>query len=273
SAGVSSTTRTRSTSTTRSTTGAKSSATGTRTTARAGATRMSAEDKLKKSIKNLSYTSSGTSSVDVAKEKPTASKTTSRKKVGGVVLDVETIQDATKQKFETRGRRNNVIILVLSLLLVVSLVYLAITVISYIKGKQDPNFKYFISGDAQAEWIIEGGSDTQFTLHQDFAADTVYLVNSKLKIKCAESVMLSLDIKVLFNGEEILIAGLYYKDPDKDLNDRFSRAEGTNTFVFLDTIRGGTTINLFDGLDFAEAPYNINYKNVTIQVTANVNKI
>lgn len=247
---------------TRATAGARSSTSG-----------MSAEDKLKKSIKNLSYTSTGMSSASVTKQKSTGSKATARKKVGGVVLDVETIQGTTKQKFETRGRRNNVIILVLSLLLVVSLVYLTITVIGYRKNKVAPNCKYLVSGDAQAEWIIEGGSKTAFHLPKDLVSNSVYVVNSKLKIKSSENVRISIEIKVLLDGEEVLIAGLYFKNPDQDISDKYTRTENTNIFVYQDVVEGGTTINLFDGINFAEEPHNVNSKNTTIQVTANVTKV
>ena len=88
--------------------------------------RISAEEKLRKSLKNLSYTSGGATNISSSPTtKASTAKKDTRKKVGGVVLDVETIQDATKQKLETRGKRNNVFILILVLLLVISLIYLA----------------------------------------------------------------------------------------------------------------------------------------------------
>lgn len=235
--------------------------------------RMSAEDKLKKSLKNLSYTSGGSSGGATSKKtttKSTAIKTeASRKKVGGVVLDVETIQDATKQKLATRGRRNAVIILVLSLLLVVSLVYLAIVIVQYKSNKRKPNCNYYIAGDAGAEWIVEGkANNTSFKLRKGLGTNTIYLLNSKLKINTAESVMLTIEIEVLLDGEPILIAGLH------EANAELIRvSKESNKFVYQSAIAGGGTIFLFEGIDFSEAPSQLASNNVTISITANANVI
>ena len=90
---------------------------------------MTAEEKLKRSMRGLSYTSSGIGGIN-NNSNVADSKGSARKKVGGVVLDLETIQGANKQKLETKGRRNGVAIMILSLLLVVSL-----SLIAYIRLK------------------------------------------------------------------------------------------------------------------------------------------
>lgn len=242
-------------------------------------TRMSAEDKLKKSIKNLSYTSGGSGSMNMGTTRTTAKSSstakssiattseTSRKKVGGVVLDVETIQDATKQKLETRGKRNNVIIIILSILLVISLVYLAVAVVGYMNGKRESNCKFSVQGNAQAEWIIEGGKDTEFALKDGLEADSVYGFNCEIDIKTIEEVTLSVEIIVKLEGNEILVAGL------KDIHDNLLRVEGENIFSYKGTISGGGRIKLFTGIDFADAPSNLNSRNITIEVIAHVNTV
>jgi len=231
-------------------------------------TSMSAEERLKRSMRNLSYTSGGLGNANTQSSnrgKPAIDA--SRKKVGGVVLDIETIEDANKQKFETRGRRNNVIILILCLLLVVSLVYLAIAIISYNNSKKPPNCIYEVEGDASAEWIIQGGSKSKFRISQGLGPDTVYLLDSTLNIKTDESVVLTIEIEVLLEGKPILIAGLH------ESHNNLTRVGQTNTFVYQGTITNGGKILLFKGIDFSEAPSNLTSDNVKIKVIANLNKV
>lgn len=243
------------------------------TSPNSSSTRMSAEEKLKKSIKNLSYTSGGSTKVSstTTKKASASTKVEDRKKVGGVVLDVETIQDATKQKFETRGRRNNVIILVLVLALVVSLVFLAISVISYQKSKKAPNLKYAIQGDASSScaWVVGDGSQTKFVLEEGLASGLVYELNSNLDVKTVASVNITIEIIALLNGSPIQV-GLYYKG---DNLETFTRIEdgNKNIFVYDGIFSGGGKLHVLDGIDFTDTPGNLTSKNVTIEVIANVN--
>lgn len=233
---------------------------------------LTAEEKLKKSIKSLSHTSGGLGGGELSKSSLTNKSSSTkadigRKKVGGVVLDIETIEDATKQKFETRGKRNNIIIFILSLALVVSLIFLAIAIVGYQKGKKPANCIYKVEGDADAEWIVQGSKKTKFTLRQGLAPDTIYLVNSTLDIKTEESVVLTIEVEVLLDGKPISIFGL------QDMHDNLIRVDGTNKYIYQGTITGGGKVLLFKGIDFSEAPAKLNSNNVKINVIANVNKI
>lgn len=234
---------------------------------------LSAEEKLERSLKNLSHTSSTSTNTRLnnyasnsyKKTKSTSTRGTSRKKVGGVVLDVETIQDANKQKFETKTKRNNVVILILSLLLVASLIYLALAILNYRNSKREPNCQYLVHGDAEAEWIVEGKNDTKFTLRQGLATNMVYLLNSSINIKTTQTVMLSIEINVLIEDEPYMIWGLY------EGNSNLIRVENSNEFVYETTIAGGGTIALFKGIDFSEAPDSLSSENVKIEIIANIN--
>ena len=233
-------------------------------TSRPKSSPMSAEEKLKKSMKGLSHMGGGGGglNLDTSAE---VTNTTERKKVGGVVLDVGTIQDANKQKLQTKGRRNTVIIVVLILALVMSLAYLAIAVIGFFAGKQEPNCKFAVEGEAS--WIIDGKSKTEIRIPQGLARDMMYLINASINIETNESVELHITVKVEHNGEEIIIAGLHER------NDNLVRVEGTNKFVYQNTITGGGTIKLFEGIDFTEAPYDLTSDTVNILVTAYIVKI
>ena len=230
--------------------------------------------KLKKSLKNLSYTS-GTSGASTASYGQTRlasrPKKEERKKVGGVLLDVETIQDATKQKFETKGRRKNVIILMLVLALVVALVFVTITALNYRKSKKAPNLKYEIQGDAGelCSWKIAGGSQTKFVLQDGLSSGLVYALSSSLDIKTSLSVNITIEIVALLEGEPISV-GLFY---DVNNEETFTKVsdETKNVFTYNNTIySGGGKLHVFDGIDFSDAPYNLTSKNIELEVIATV---
>lgn len=239
----------------------------------------SAEDKLKRSLKSLSYTS-GTSG-GVTTRKTTTTSTMSRgaakeqrKKVGGVVLDVETIQDASKQKFETRGRRNNVIILILVLALVVSLVFLAITIVDYQRAKKSPNLLYSVQGTAggSCEWSIAGGTRTKYVIADGLSTGLQYDLESHLNIKTPAGVNIVVEIIALLNGEPIKVEVAY----DINHNKSFEREEGSsgNRFKYVDGIYvGGGLIRVFDGIDFTDAPHNLTSNNIEIEVVAYVDYV
>ena len=212
-------------------------------------TPMSAEEKLRKSMRGLSHMGGvGSGGLDVNRTTSlnNTSTKTSRKKVGGVVLDIGAIEETNSQSIETKGKRNNVIIFILSLLLVVSVVYLIIAILNYNQSKKDPNCKYFIESDVGAQWLIEGKSKTEFLLRQGLAPDMRYMVDSKIKINTTETVVVEISIVVKLKGEHILIAGL--DNPNKNL----IPVENSNTY--RGEISGGGIVHMFDGLDFTLAP-------------------
>ena len=232
----------------------------------------SAEDKISKRLKSMG-SGLNANNTRLNLNKDTTSNSATRKKVGGVVLDIEAIEDATRQKFDTKGKRNNVIILVLSLLLVVSLVYLAIAIIGYNKSKKVPNCIYKLNSQVSAKWIVEGGGDTEIVVKEGLGPDMIYLINSSLEINDASSVSLTLEIRVWLEGNEITISGLYMP------NDNLVRVQNSNSadkyikYKYQGAITGGGKIEMFKGLDFSDAPVNLNSNNVKIEVIANIQKI
>ena len=262
------------------TTRSRATTTRTRTSSGGAGAPLSAEEKLKKSLKSLSHTGGGgtglksSSTGGVKSTRSTSSKsgggtkaTDQRKKVGGVVLDVETIQDASKQKLHKSNRRNNVIILTLVILLIISLVYLAVAVIGYQKGKRAPNCHYKISGDVEASWIIENKTDTDFLLKYGLTTDRIYVLNSQLDIKTTEEVELAIEIIVLLKGKRIDIAGL------DDKNDYLIPVQNdSNKFIYGKPIVENETIYLFRGIDFSNAPASLTSENIDIEVIAHINK-
>ena len=226
---------------------------------------MSAEEKLKRSLKGLAYTGSGATGSSLGKTPQGKVDKNQRKKVGGVVLDLETIEDVNRQRYENKSRRNNVIILVLSILLVASLVYLAVAIADYRKGNTDYNFSYVVEGDASAQWIVEGGDKLAFHIDEGLSSDTFYWLDSELKINTSDAVTLQIEVQVLVNGEQIVIEGLHLP------NENLVREEGTNIYNYDGELTAGK-YHMFSALDFHQAPGNLNSKTTTIKVIARVNK-
>lgn len=249
-------------------------------TTKSSGIRLSPEEKLQKSAKKLSYTSGsglGQSGADLSKyiKKSASNSATERKKVGGVVLDMDTIQDVTSQKMNTRDKRNNVIILILVLALIVSLVFLAITIVNYKKAGTPNNCFMKIEGDAgsSCKWLVEGKEDVEFKVPQPDArdgeslVDKVYRIKTQLVVNTTETVVLVINIKAEYNGAEFVIYGL------TGMNEQLTRSsKDSNIFMFNGTITGGGTIDLFDGIDFTNAPNGLTSKNITLTITATVNR-
>lgn len=234
--------------------------------------RMSAEEKLAKGSRNLSHTSGagmGNSNIDLSKYTQKANATQQRKKVGGVVLDVDTIQDVNNQKINTRDKRNKVIILILVLALIVSLVFLTITIINYRRGKAPLTCSYKIEGDASdlCEWLIDGEPDTSFNAPRELSVDTIYNLKSQLKVNSDQRMMLILYIDVKYNDKDFLIYGL------NGANENLQRTEGTNQFLYSGVIEGRGTIDLFDGIDFTDSPDGLSYESLSLTVLATVTKV
>jgi hypothetical protein len=228
---------------------------------------MSAEDKLKKSMRGLSYTGSGLGTVGTSSQRPLNKQAEQRKKVGGVVLDVDTIQDANKTKFETKTRRNNVIILVLSLLFIMSLVYLLVAIISFNQAKGERNLTYSTMGEVKSTWIIDGGTETKFFVPNGVALGAaIENIPASLNIESSVPVVVEIEIIVKHNGERIIIEGLWEKSDDFEPYENMP-----NKYKYKHDFTSGT-IFVCNGIQFGEeVPATINSENITIEIIAIVN--
>ncbi|MFQ6724094.1 MAG: hypothetical protein ACLRFE_01995, partial [Clostridia bacterium] len=203
-----------------------------------GSKSLSAEEKLKKSMKGLSYTGSSATGVnmDILNQEESKPKVKERKKIGGVVLDMGSVETNKKENYITKRGRNSVIILILSLLLVASLVYLLVAIMGYYNNKKEPNCKFYVQGEAQ--WIIEGKTRTEFLIPQGLMMDMAYELDSSLTITTNASVNLTIEISAMVNGTAFRVYGL------NNANQNLERIEDTNTWKYKNTITGGGTFHM-----------------------------
>lgn len=227
---------------------------------------MLAEEKLKRSLKGLSHIGGGAIGSSLNHTSQNKIDTSQRKKVGGVVLDLETIEDVNKQNYEGKTKRNNVIIFALCIMLVASLIYLAVAIANFNKSKKDFNFSYVVEGDVNAQWIVEGGEKVAFNINEGLSCDTFYWLDSELSINTSDEVTLQIEIQVFVKGEHIVIEGLHLP------NENLEREDGTNIYNYNGTLTSGK-YHIFSALDFHEAPASLNSQTTTIKVIARVNKV
>lgn len=229
------------------------------------------EEKLNRSMQNLAYTSGGIGYNGFNQNGNNANNSyqaTQRKKVGGVVLDMDTIKDVNQKGVDTRTKRNNAIILILCLLLLLSCAYLAVVILRYVKSKRSPTCFYHINGDVEAEWFVEGSKSTKLIVPKELRADTKYLLESFIIINTEDAVTLNITISVTYQGEDIRVGGL------TGCNSNLVRsATDRNVYEYNTDIVGGGKIYLFGGIDFEGSPVQINSDNIEINITANIFRV
>ena len=230
-------------------------------------TPMSSREKMEKSVRGLSFTGGGVgNNVPLSDgSKLSANKDDkSRRKVGGIVLDMETIQDANKQKLSGKGNRKKiVIIIVLSVLLLLSLAYLAFTLMTYFNSKKIPNLKYSVVSEVDANWLVEGQQSTQFIVRKGLKAGKIYKIDSKLHIESTLKVNIEITVKVTSKGSPVNVSLM-------GLGKNFVNKQGTSVYEYQGGLEGGGTIDVFNTIDFKNAPSYINSDNVEILISANI---
>ena len=231
------------------------------------ANRPSANDRFDRGTKHLSHIGGGGAGAKLYRINK-AEDDMSRRKVGGIMLDADIIQDANQQKLDdSKNKRKNVIIIVLSMLLAISLAYLAIAIFGYVQNSKAENCRYNISTEVPAYWLIEGGRETKFAVREGLRSNTVYEINTSMVIESDDYVDIEVIITVTVNGKEIYISGLY------EASDNMVRVENKNTWKYIGGHQGAGEVYLFGGLDFFGAPDGLNSTSVNINIYAEVTRV
>lgn len=190
-----------------------------------------------------------------------------RRQVGGVILDEDLIQDVNQQKLTaTKSKQKTAAIVILSVLLVLSLLYLAFAIAGYSKNGKSNNCKYYITSDVSAHWVLDNNTETEFVLREGLASGKIYEIESILFIDSNEKVNIKITISAILNGREIFISGL------EESADNLVRVDSKNSWVYVGGHQGFGEVYLFKGIDFFGAPENLTSDNVTITVHAEITK-
>lgn len=229
--------------------------------------RPSSSEKFERGSRTLSHISGGSSGAKLYRiDRP--SQDDSRRKVGGIVLDTDIIQDANQQKLaDTTNKRKTVTIVILSMLLALSLVYLVVAVAGYTRRGVEPNCRYHLSSEVDAYWLVENNTQTEFSVREGLANDRIYEIESLLVVNSDDKINIKISITATMDGNEIFIAGLY------ESADNMVRVEGKNAWVYVGGHQGAGQVHLFKGIDFFGSPAGLNSKNVDINIYAEITKV
>ncbi len=229
--------------------------------------RQSATERFERGSRTLSHMNGGTTGAKLYRINRPDQDAMSRRQVGGVVLDTELIQDANKQKLNsTKSKQKTAVIVVLSVLLALSLVYLIFAIAGYSKQSANPNCKYNLTSEVSAHWVVDDNTETEFSVREGLSSGKIYEIESILVIDSEDKVNIRLTITATLDGKEIFISGL-----DKSA-DNLVRVDGKNTWVYVGGHQGVGEVYLFNGIDFFGAPNNLTSENVNITVHAEITK-
>ena len=232
-----------------------------------GINRPSASERFERGSRSLSHMNGGSTGTKLYRINRSNQTDTMRRQVGGVVLDTELIQDATNQKLNSaKSKQKTAVIVVLSVLLALSLVYLVFAIAGYTKQSKVANCKYYLTSEISAYWMVDNNNETEFTVREGLSSGKVYEIESILVIGSEEKVDIRITITATLDGKEIFISGL------SEAVDNLVRVDGKNTWVYVGGHQGSGEVYLFKGIDFFGAPNNLTSDNVSITVHAEITK-
>ena len=227
--------------------------------------RLSSSEKFERGSRSLSHMNGGSTGTKLYKIDRSNEGDMMRRKVGGVMLDADLIQDANKQKLEnTKNKQKTAVIIVLSILLALSLVYLALAIAGYSNKGKEANCKYHIDSEVSAYWMIDNNTETEFAVREGLGSGKIYEIESILIVDSDDKVNIKITISAMLNGQEIFISGLY------EAANNLVRVDGKNTWVYVGGHQGKGEVFMFKGIDFFGSPENLSSDNVKITVYAEI---
>mgnify|MGYP003288739958 CR=1 FL=1 len=112
--------------------------------------------------------------------------------------DLEKINEEGLKNSATRGKRNQFVIIILSVLLVVALAFVVITMVM---TKADTNCKLNLYGGVRAEYVVDGNEKSELRLRVDITSNSILLVDLNVKIKSSGEYKLKYKISCYFKGK------------------------------------------------------------------------
>ena len=229
--------------------------------------RLSSAEKFERGSRSLSHINGGSTGAKLYRINRSNEGDLMRRKVGGVMLDTDLIQDANKQKLtNTKSKRKTAVIVVLSILLVLSLAYLAVAIAGYNHRGKEANCNYYLTSEVSAKWMIDNNTETEFVVREGLSSGKVYEIESILIIDSTDKIDIKIMVTATVNGKEIFISGLY------EAADNLVRVDGKNTWIYVGGHQGGGEVYMFKGIDFFGSPENLTSDNVKITVHAEITK-
>lgn len=230
------------------------------------ANRQSASERFERGSQNLAHMNIGATGTKLYRVNRSPQEESMRKKIGGFILDDDLVKNANNRRLNNKSNQKTVAIVILSVMLALSLIYLAFAIAVFYKKDKKPNCKYYISSDVSAYWMVDNSDETEFVIKDGLTSGKIYLIKSSLIIDSVDKVNIKITISAILDGVEISIAGLDGAPAN------LIRGNG-NVWTYEGGHQGAGEVHMFNGIDFFGAPENLNSNNVTITVRAEIKKV
>lgn len=156
------------------------------------------------------------------------------------VVDLEKLNEENLKSRSFRSRRNQMIIIVLSVLLAITVAAIAIY-LSFVT--LESNCLLYVHGDANAAYLINGEEMDKFRAPNTIQGNRVFQFSTKLKIESSGEFDIKFEIKVFRDNVLLEDIRVY------DVNNALFKLESDGAYHSREPIKGKQTIWICKGVD------------------------
>ena len=209
-------------------------------------------------------TTKSTKTSQASKEKGTV-----RKKVAKDSIDLQELEKLNEESIQShsfRSKRNQVIIIILSLLLAIAIAFIVIFVVI---NRKENNCFVNTYGSVEAVHLIDGEELTEFRCPANIMGECILEFNVDLKINESGNFKVKYTIKC-YQNDRLLSNVVVYEPNTKETgftykNDGFYHSKST--------ISGNSTIRLCQGVALNEFDADLNDKNFKLEIHTYIERV
>ena len=198
-------------------------------------------------------------------KKSSASKSNLRSRLKSDSVDLEKLNEQNLKARGFRGRRNQFIIVILSILLAISIAVIAV----YISvSKIENNCFLRAGGDAAATYFVAGKEMDEFRAPAAIQGYRVLKLDIDLKIESAGSYIVEFTVEV-YQGS-LMLGGVQLTGVNTNI---FALAPDGVTYRAMSPVSGGQVIRLFNGIAInSQYEKSLNDSNFKLEVYSNITR-
>ena len=193
-----------------------------------------------------------------------------RKKLAKDSIDLKELEKLNEDNIQShsfRSKRNQVIIVILSLLLAVAVTFIAIYIVV---TRVENNCFLYTHGSVNASYLVDNSEISEFRSPANIQGECIFEIDVDLKIK--ESGEFKVKFTVLCYYNDTLLQNVEVYEPDTSKNGLFTR-KSDGYYHSKSTISGNSTINLCRGIAMNEFDFNIKDDNFRLEFHTYLEKV
>lgn len=171
--------------------------------------------------------------------------------------NLEKLNEESIQSHSFRSKRNQVVIILLSIMLALSIAFL---VVYLVVTKVDKTCYVYTHGDAEVAILIDGEEISEFAPPANLTGNCIFNFNADLNIKSAGTYNIRLVIECYYNDE--LLNNIVIYEPNLDVL-TYNNAGYYNSKT---TVTGNQTISLCQGVAINELGKDIEADGFTMEI-------